>query len=145
MAMNHHPKKGQIVLCDFSKGFKEPEMVKPSRPVIVLCNALPGRANLVTVVACSTVRPDNAREYHYQLPKASLPMHGRFQEKETWVKGDMIYTVGLHRLDLIKLNSRHPTTGKRQYFTRCLGREQLRKIHCCVLHGLALGHLSDHL
>lgn len=145
MAVQYHPRKGQIVLCDFSEGFKEPEMVKPSRPVIVLCNALPGRANLVSIVACSTVRPDEVRDYHYRLPKASLPMLGRFQEKETWVKGDMIYTVGLHRLSLVQLNSRHPVSGKRQYFNNRLGREQMRQIHCCILHGLALGYLADHV
>ncbi|EHN5985923.1 type II toxin-antitoxin system PemK/MazF family toxin, partial [Salmonella enterica] len=49
MPITHHPKPGQILLCDFSQGFKEPEMIKPSRPVIVLSGSMPGRANLVTV------------------------------------------------------------------------------------------------
>lgn len=145
MSLKYHPKKGQIVLCDFSSGFEAPEMVKASRPVIVLCNQLPGRSDLVTIVACSTKVPTVLRDYHYQLPRASLPMLGKFQRDDTWVKGDMVYSVGLHRLSLIQLNSRHPTTGKRQYFQNCLGREQMRQIQCCILHGLQMGHLSDHV
>ena len=36
MPINYPPKRGQILLCDFSQGFKEPEMVKGSRPVVVI-------------------------------------------------------------------------------------------------------------
>jgi hypothetical protein len=57
----------------------------------------------------------------------------------------MIYTVGFHRLDLIQLGKRDPQTGKRLYFTQQLGREQMQAIFSCVLHGLHLGHLAQHL
>ncbi|QLR99634.1 type II toxin-antitoxin system PemK/MazF family toxin [Enterobacter roggenkampii] len=58
MPISYHPKPGQLMLCDFSQGFKEPEMIKSSRPVIILSGNIVGRASLVTVVACSTVEPD---------------------------------------------------------------------------------------
>lgn len=143
MAINFHPRPGQTLMCDFSEGFKEPEIVK-RRLVVVLTPAMQGRYELVTIVALSTRTPDPVRDYHCQLSKASPPQLGNFQEKETWVKGDMVYTVGSHRLDLIKLKKRGPG-GKRQYFNQKLGRERMKEIYGCVLHGMNLGSLVQHL
>ena len=56
----------------------------------------------------------------------------------------MLYTVGFHRLDLIKLSTRN-SDGKRDYFRNKLGREQMREIYKCVLHGLNLSKLTNHL
>ncbi|MEC7546540.1 MAG: type II toxin-antitoxin system PemK/MazF family toxin [Pseudomonadota bacterium] len=145
MPITIHPRVGQILLCDFSQGFKEPEMVKSQRPVIVVASRIQGRNNLVTVVALSTVQPTNEMPFHYKLPKASMPQLGRFQEKDTWVKGDMLYTVGFHRLDLIKLGKRDPITGKRAYFSQRLGRTQMTCVFKCILHGLNLSKLVNHL
>lgn len=145
MAIEFHPSAGQILLCDFSDGFKEPEMVKSHRPVIVLTSPIRGRTNLVTILALSTSCPSPIMPYHYKLPKASMPQLGRFQEKDTWVKADMIYTVGFHRLDLIRLGKRDVNTGKRLYFRHKLGREQMTEIYKCMLHGLNLGQLGKHL
>lgn len=49
MPITFHPKPGQILFCDFSSGFKEPEMIKNKRPVIVLSGPIKGRSNLVTI------------------------------------------------------------------------------------------------
>lgn len=130
-------------MCDFRTGFKEPELVK-HRPVIVLTPSMDGRGGLVTVVGLSTVKPDPVRKFHCLLPRASLPMIGEFQRSDTWVKGDMIYTVGFHRLDLIRLGTRGEN-GKREYFTSRLGRPMMREIYSCVLHGINLGNLAVHL
>ncbi|WP_081617423.1 MULTISPECIES: type II toxin-antitoxin system PemK/MazF family toxin [unclassified Thioalkalivibrio] len=145
MAITIHPKVGQILLCDFSAGFKNPEMVKSGRPVVVLSPLMQGRPNLVTVVALSTKRPDPIMPFHLELPRAALPQLGRFQEQSSWVKGDMVYSVGFHRLDLIKLGKRDSRTGKRMYFTRCLSKERMREIYGCVMHGLNLGHVAPHI
>ncbi len=145
MALTFHPKAGQILLCDFSEGFKEPEMVKKSRPVVVLTPPIKGRANLVTVVALSTKKPTTIQPFHYQIQKKSMPQIGRFQQNDTWLKGDMIYTMGFHRLDLIRLGKPNRQTGKRAYFTNRLGRDQMREIYACVLHGLNLPTLIEHL
>ncbi len=145
MAIKFHPSAGLLLLCDFSEGFKKPEMVKSHRPVIVVTPPFTGRSELVTILALSTSAPEIIMPYHYKLPKASMPQLGRFQEKETWVKGDMIYTVGFHRLDLIKLGKRDPNTRKRLYFRQKLGRAQMTEVYKCMLHGLNLGQLGEHL
>ncbi len=119
-------------------------MVKSGRPVVVLSPPMRTRPQLVTVVALSTVAPDPVLPFHMRLPRASLPQIGKF-ERDTWVKGDMIYSVGFHRLDLIQLGKRDPNTGKRLYFTNRLGRENMRAIYTCVLHGLNLGSVAQYL
>jgi mRNA interferase MazF len=144
MAITIHPKIGQILLCDFSQGFKAPEMVKSKRPVIIVSGALKERAQLVTVVPLSTVKPNPVQPYHYLLPQKSMPMLSHFQQHESWVKGDMLYTVAFHRLDLIKLGTRN-LQGKREYYLRRLGREQMRKIYECILNGLSLSRITQHL
>jgi len=136
-----HPKPGQILLCDFSQGFRKPEMVKSKRPVIVLTGSIRGRANLVTIVPLSTTPPRPPQSYHYRIPKQSMPM--KFQDDDSWVKADMIYTIGFHRLDLIRVGPK--LDGKRSYFRQKLGREQMREIYACVLNGLNLNHLGQHL
>ncbi|VAW58168.1 hypothetical protein MNBD_GAMMA11-377 [hydrothermal vent metagenome] len=120
-------------------------MVKSHRPVVVLTPSITGRAKLVTVLALSTKEPDIIMPFHYKMPRNSMPQLGRFQESDTWVKGDMIYTAGFHRLDLIRLGKKDNKTGKRLYFTRKLSREQMREVYACALHGLNLGQLSQHL
>ena len=144
MAITFHPQSGQILLCGFSMGFKEPEMVKSKRPIIVLTSPIQGRADLVTIVPLSTTPPHPPQPYHYKIPKQSLPMLGKYQDNDSWVKGDMLYTVGFHRLELIRLGTINPD-GKRQYFKNKLGRDQMKIIYSCVLHGLNLGNLVAHL
>lgn len=138
MPINYPPKRGQILLCDFSQGFKEPEMVKGARPVIVIST----KGKLVTIAACSTVEPEPIEGCHYKLPKQSMPKIPKFIGKDTWLKGDMIYTVGFHRLELICLGKEN---GKRIYFQNKLGNEQMDKIIKCVLHGIGMGFLSIHI
>lgn len=140
MPITIHPRKGQLLLADFEPGFVEPEMIKRGRPVIVLSNPIPGRSGLVTVVACSTVEPEFVRQYHYKLPRASMPNTSGFQSRDTWVKGDMVYTLGFHRLNLVKLPK---IAGKRQYYKRKLGSEQMRAVWRCVLMGMGVGYLGE--
>lgn len=144
MPIKFHPKIGQLLLCDFSQGFQKPEMIKPNRPVIVVSSDMPGRSGLVTIVALSTKEPDKIMPFHYRIPRQSMPMLGNFQEQDSWIKGDMVYTVGFHRLNLIKLGSRG-ANGKRQYYQRRLGREQMKAVYSCVLHGINLGKLAPYL
>lgn len=142
MPITIHPNVGQILLCDFSKGFKEPEMVKSKRPVVVLAGAIKGRAGLVTVVPLTHTVPNPPQAYHYLLPRQSMPMLGEFQARDSWLKGDMLYTVGFHRLDLIKLGRKGPD-GRRQYYKNRLGRDQMRQIYQCVMHGLNMSRLAE--
>lgn len=145
MPINAHPRVGQIIFCDFSEGFKEPEMVKAKRPVIVIAPSMKGRGRLVTIVALSTQEPNPVMPYHLKLPRACLPQIGQFEGKDSWVKGDMLYTAGFHRLDFIRLGKRDINTGKRIYFLNCLSRERMREVYGCVLNGMNLGRLVEHL
>lgn len=135
MAIKYHPKVGSILMCDFSQGFKEPEMTK-KRPVLVV-SSIRKRGGLVTVACISTSTPSPVEPYHYLLPKASMPRMKEFQEKESWVKADMIYTVGFQRLDQIRLPTRG-ADGKRMYYQDRLGREQMQAIRKCLLAGLGI-------
>lgn len=141
--IKYHPKVGQIFMCDFSAGFRPPEMVK-KRPVIILTPQFKGRADLVTVTPLSTKIPEPIQDYHYELPTKCLPQTGYFQKSNSWVKGDMIYTVSISRLDLIQLGKRG-ADGKRLYYSNKLGRERMKEIYACLLHGLNLGNLSQYL
>jgi len=146
MALTYHPQPGTILLCDFSAGFKEPEMIKSKRPVIVLPRPNSSSSSkLVTIVPLSTVKPHKVMSYHFLLANKFLPQTSMFHEKKSWVKGDMIYTVGFHRLDLIKLGKKDKQTGKRVYYTNRLSRDNMKEILKCVLNGLALGKLVEYL
>ncbi|MEZ8704158.1 type II toxin-antitoxin system PemK/MazF family toxin [Vibrio cyclitrophicus] len=139
MGLKHSPKVGQILMCDF-KGMKEPEMVK-RRPVIVIKSSRYG-PKLVQVACLSTAAPEPQMDYHMLIDDKYLPRDKFFEGKETWLKGDMIYTMGFERLDLIRLGFEN---GKRVYFGQSLSRENMKNIFTCVLHGMNLGHLSNHL
>ena len=145
MALEFHPRPGQLLHCDFSTGFREPEMVKSNRPVVVLTPSMVGRGALVTVAALSTVKPDPIMPYHLEIPKSCMPMLGRFQEDSSWLKGDMVYAVGFHRLDLIKLGARDRQTGQRLYFNRCFSRDRMKEVYGCVLTAMNLGHVTEHI
>jgi len=139
MAITFHPKRGQILVCDFTDGFKAPELVK-NRPVLVITPPIVGRAGLVTVVGISSVEPNPMLPFHLRLARAHMPQLGAFQKADSWVKADMIYTVDFHRLNQILLNKRDPKTGKRAYFRRELPSALMAQIEECVMHGLAMGH-----
>jgi len=68
-------------------------MTKSGRPVVVLSTDMKGRNGLVTVAALSTTEPNPCMSYHYKIPLSSMPQLGKFQQSDSWLKGDMIYTV----------------------------------------------------
>ena len=132
-----------ILMCDFSQGFKVPEMTK-RRPVLVLTPYMQGREQLVTVVPLSTTKPQPMRDFHYEISTKSLPQTAFFQDhSHCWVKADMVCAVGFHRLDLVRIGK--DASGKRLYYTQRLGDEQMREIRRCVLHGLGMSYLAEYL
>lgn len=138
MSILYNIKPGLIASCDFD-GLRQPEMIK-KRPVVVLT---PTHGGLVTVVACSGTPPSPPTRTHMKLNPKQLPKIAFFNG-ETWVKGDMIYRVSMERLDLYKLPGRG-SDGKRKYHKELIGRESMKNIYGCVMHGLNLGHLSQHI
>ena len=63
-------------------------------------------------------------------------------EKERWVKGDMVYSVGFHRVELLRLGK---GIGGRQYQTSVLPGDLILSIQKCVLHGLGMSSLVRHV
>lgn len=138
MPIQEHPEPGTILICDFT-GLKEPEMVK-RRPVVVLSPKITARPGLCTVVAISTVIPAKVMPYHVELTLALPPP---WHAGPNWIKGDMVYAMGFHRLDLVRLGK--STSGQRQYLFKTLPAAEMRAIRCCVLHGLGLSILTKHV
>ena len=145
MPITFHPKLGQILVCDFSTGFKKPEMVKRNRPVVVVSRPNAHRNGLVTVVALSSVAPRPILPHHHKLPRGVMPNIAAFQRTETWVKGDMIYTLSYQRLSLIRLSSLRSPKSKPRYYKKKLPEDQMRAVNKCILSGLGLGRLARFL
>ncbi len=143
MALKFHPVPGTILMCDFDTGFQVPEMVK-KRPVIVLSPKRKRCSGLCTVVAISTKEPQEIDNWCYELPKECLPDTQFYQNKTSWVKGDMVYRVSFNRLELIKVG-KDKETGKRIYFKQSLEEAQLKQVYSCVLNALNLSNLTEHL
>jgi mRNA interferase MazF len=141
MPINDHPAPGTILICDFNGTFKEPEMVKP-RCVVVLSPKIVRRAKLCTVVCLSMTAPNHVMPFHCQLDiRPKLP--DRWASDGVWVKGDMVYSIGFHRLDLLRMGK--DKNGKRIYRMDILPPEQMKDVRCCVLRGLGLSALTKHL
>jgi len=141
MAITEHPPTGSLLMCDFTQGFRPPEMIK-HRLVVVLSPKIRGRPGLCTVVALSTTPPIPEMPYHCTIDiRPRLPAH--FQSDGIWVKGDMIYAAGFHRLDFIRRGK--DATGKRLYYNHLISREDMNRIRACVLSGIGLSNLTKHL
>jgi mRNA interferase MazF len=140
MALGIHPVAGTIVICDFD-WFRPPEMVK-RRPALVVSPRIRNRDNLCTVVPFSTTPPPRVMPYHYKL-FTDPPLPEPFPEAHHWLKCDMIYTVTLDRLFMPFLGK--DANGKRMYDTRVISDNELKEVRKCVLHGLGLEALTEHL
>jgi len=142
MALTFHPHPGTILMCSFPSDFKPPEMVK-RRPVLVVSPNLKRHSGLCTVVALSTQEPSPIENWHYKLPRSSMPPSSYFQKSETWIKGDMLYRISFKRLELIKIGK--DPSGNRIYFKDRLSRQQMKDVYSCILHSLNLGHIAQHI
>lgn len=139
MPVPFHPRPGCVLVCDFD-GLKSPEMVK-RRPVVVISPRFKGRDRLCCVVPLSTTDPDDVMKYHCYIefdPLLPPPYHSQHM----WVKGDMIYTMSLDRMNMPFYKDQ---CGKRQYVEHYLTDDQMEIVNGCVLEGLGLGHLKSGL
>ena len=133
MALYFHPNPGMLLMCDFSTGFRVPEMVK-KRPVVVLSPRLRRTSGLCTVVPLSTALPDPVERFHHRMSEQSLP--GNLATRETWAKCDMVTTVSLERLDRVLIGRN--AVGKRIYVAERVTGEDLAAIRQCVTIALGL-------
>jgi uncharacterized protein YifN (PemK superfamily) len=134
MTLLHHPKIGEVLICDFPSCLREPEMVK-KRPAIVVTREHSGRARLCTVVPLSTTAPASPRPYHVQIREEALPKSLRSQHH--WAKCDMLYTFGIDRLDRVR-SGRDRVTGRRIYETGRVSTEELARIQTAILYTFSI-------
>ena len=129
MPLTFHPIPGVIVICDFSTGFRAPEMVK-KRPVVIIS---PRRrmGQLVTVVPLSSSEPKPVEPWHWPVPDGIYPP----ARGPMWGKADIVQTVGLDRLDRIMVRQRD---GTRAYHVYQLTELQLSSLRFAVRAGLGL-------
>jgi len=110
--------------------------------VVVVSKKIGARPSLCTVVALSTTEPRPIMQYNVKL-KLEPPLPFPWNNPAVWVKGDMVYAVGFHRLDLIKAGK--TADGRRIYDMRQLSNDDLLLTRKCLLHSLSLGHLTKFL
>lgn len=133
MSLNFHPKPGAVLICDFTTGFKKPEMIK-KRPIVVLSPRPRRKTQLCTVVPLSTTKPVPIEDYHHCLNSFSLPEI--LAQQETWAKCDMLATVALDRLERVYVGKN--LNGKRLYVAHRVTSEDFKKLQQCVLVALGL-------
>jgi len=80
--------------------------------------------------------------YHCKI-RIDPPLPEPWDAPEVWVKGDMVNTVGFHRLDLVR--SGRDAFGNRAYRLTAIPKDDLKRIRACVLCSLGLAPLKNHL
>lgn len=126
MTLPYHPRPGTIVICDYSTGFREPEMVK-RRLAVTISPKLKRRNDLVTVVPLSQTVPKDLEPWHCQI---DLDLPDPWGGGPRWAKADMLATVGYARLNLP--HTKHPVTGTRTYVQVELDRHLVEALRRCA-------------
>jgi mRNA interferase MazF len=120
--INFHPKRGTVLMCDFTTGFKAPEMVK-RRHVVVVSPRYRRHTGLCLVVPFSTVPPYETEPHHYEIPSGTYDFFDPV--KTVWAKCDMLTCVCFERLDRLLLYGRYQAPQLRlkdlQAIQRCVG------------------------
>ncbi|MFG6282892.1 type II toxin-antitoxin system PemK/MazF family toxin [Sphingomonas sp. S6] len=132
MPLPYHPKPGTIVICDYSTGFRPPEMIK-RRLAVTISPKLKRRNDLVTVVPLSTTAPVPTESWHVEMPEDIPEPWG---PGPRWAKCDMVATVGYARLNLP--HSKHPVTGARRYHQIEIDPAQVDRLRRAVAAAIGL-------
>ena len=107
-ALPFHPSPGDILICDYTTGFKPPEMVK-RRLCVVVSPKLKRRNDLVSVVPLSETTPEPVENWHHRVNLISRS----WGNGPRWAACDMIATVSYARLS--RPHYRHPVTDVRLF------------------------------
>jgi uncharacterized protein YifN (PemK superfamily) len=127
-----YPKPGQVLICDFERGFIPPEMVK-RRPVVVISRAETHGRRLCTVVPFSTTAPEPTAPWHVLI--ANNPLPDTLAYTAIWAKCDMLYTVSFDRLD----KPHRKTRSGREYLSVRLAPDDLAEVLAGVRAYLGMG------
>jgi mRNA interferase MazF len=101
-AITFFPTGGTVLICDFSGGFRPPEMIE-KRPSIVISPKNTNRGTCV-VVPISSQESRNATAIAVPMTTAKYP----FLRKDGWAKCHAPATVSITRLSMM----RDPNTGR---------------------------------
>ena len=117
MAINFHPKRGTVLMCDFTTGFKAPEMVK-RRHVVVVSPRYRRHTGLCLVVPFSTVPPHEIEPHHHEIPAGKYPFFDPV--RSVWAKADMLTCVSFERLDRLLVFGRYNAPSLRVDDLECI-------------------------
>lgn len=119
MAINHRPKVGELLECDFGQwaepetvnGHIPPEMIK-RRLVVVLNGDIDGRSVIVAPIS-STKAYGRLATFHEYLSPDLIQETNFYEKRDRWVKTEHLRCVSTKRLHYIfnngqKLNQRLP-------------------------------------
>lgn len=87
MPLPYHPKPGTIVICNYTTGFRPPEMIK-RRLAVTISPKLKRRNDLVTVVPLSATPPVPTEKWHVELHD-DIPEpwgQGHVGQNATWLR-----------------------------------------------------------
>lgn len=101
-AITFSPSEGTVLVCDFSTGFRPPEMIE-RRPCIVISHRRTNRG-LCVVVPISSRQSTNREAVVVPMPMAKYS----FLRKDGWAKCHAVATVATSRLYMM----RDPATGR---------------------------------
>ena len=80
-------------------------------------------------------------DHHFRL-RIDPALPAPYPEQDVWVKCDMVYTVGFHRLNL---PWHQDENGKRQYVNQYVSEDDLLAIRRCMLAALGFQELARYL
>lgn len=143
MPLLYHPRPGEIVLCDYTSGFREDEMQK-RRPVVIVSPRLRKRGHLCAVVPLSTTDPQDVQDHHCRI-ELDVALPHPFDSPAMWAKCDMVGTVSMERLDRFKDGRTRGGGHARKFRTGKVSADQLLAIRRAILCGLGLASLTIHL
>lgn len=135
MPINYAVARSTIVLCDYSTGFRAPEMIK-RRPVVVVSHRLPRRDGLCTVVPLSTTPPSAPGLAYVHELTLDPPLPEPFGKALMWVKADMLATVSFDRLDLFR--TARQSNGQRKYLHPKVPSADMSAIERCICAALGI-------
>lgn len=144
MPITFIPKGGDVLLCDFGPDPLDPatyplaagpcsvapEMIK-RRHVMVLA----AQGMMVSVLPFSSIEPTIKRNFHDTIAADTYPFFA--VGVENWFKGDMVCAVSRDRLSRLWHGGRYQQAS--------LSAADFAKGRRCALHGIALGHLAQHV
>ena len=127
--IEHPPKPGRVVMCDF-RHLSKPEMQKERRAIVVSSRSS-NSPNRCAVIPVSMTRSRQPHPHHYEFPPGSYKFFS--SANPVWAVCDHIYTVSLHRLWLVNVR-RTPQSAA------CLSAEDLQQVR--KLAGAVIGFAS---